>query len=324
MARKAAQKTAEVMKKILTSKAGLIIMLALALILVLILLINGIVTVISATVSSMFAWMCPNGDSSDESIKNNISTYISQIEQIETDIQAEIDAIVNGLSPEYRYDGSQIDGLNKFENSDLSICDYEAVLAILAVQKYQKVIDGETVDFSFTDEEIRNVVDMFYDFSYRYEYDYCPDFDCSIDENCLLSLSSGSFNVTGIIYNPSGNCFDITMRGPTYEHVSSLYADLEIYLTGGGKISGGAYADTANGTWSLTLSVDRESYNEIDWDNFYLTVTTIYCNNPNHCYLYGEVINYDLDTVLENCNFTEEQRELFEIYYLQIKSLVGE
>jgi len=324
MARKAAQKTAEVMKKILTSKAGLIIMLALALILVLILLINGIVTVISATVSSMFAWMCPNGDSSDESIKNNISTYISQIEQIETDIQAEIDAIVNGLSPEYRYDGSQIDGLNKFENSDLSICDYEAVLAILAVQKYQKVIDGETVDFSFTDEEIRNVVDMFYDFSYRYEYDYCPDFDCSIDENCLLSLSAGSFNVTGIIYNPSGNCFDITLRGPTYEHVSSLYAELEIYLTGGGKISGGTYADTANGTWSVTLSIDRESYSKIDWDNFYLTVTTIYCNNPNHCYLYGEVINYDLDTVLENCNFTEEQRELFEIYYLQIKSLMGE
>lgn len=323
-ARKAAQKTAEVMKKILTSKAGLIIMLALALILVLILLINGIVTVISATVSSMFAWMCPDGDASDESIKNNISTYISQIEQCEVDIQAEIDAIVNGLSPEYRYDGSQIDGLNKFGNSDLNICDYEAVLAILAVQKYQKVIDDETADFSFTEEEIRSAVEMFHDFSYHYEYDYCPDSDCSIDENCFLSLSAESFNVTGIIYNSSGNCFDITLKGPTYEHVSSLYAYLEIYLTGGGKISGGTYADTANGTWSVTLSIDRESYSKIDWDNFYLTVTTIYCDNPNHCYLYGEVINYDLDTVLNNCNFTEEQRELFEIYYLQIKSLMGE
>ena len=83
-------------------------------------------------------------------------------------------------------------------------------------------------------------------------------------------------------------------------------------------------ADTANGTWSVTFSVDRESYSKIDWDNFYLTVTTIYCTNPDHCYLYGEVVSYDLDTVLGNCNFTEEQRELFEIYYLQIKSLMGE
>ncbi len=323
-ARKAAQKTAEVMKKILTSKAGLIIMLALALILILILLINGIVTVISATVSSMFAWMCPNGDASDESIKNNISTYISQIEQCEVDIQAEIDAIVNGLPPEYRYDGSQIDGLNKFGNSDLNICDYEAVLAILAVQKYQKVIDGETVDFSFTEEEIRSAVEMFYDFNYRYEYDYCPNYDCSIDENCLLSLSAGSFDVTEIKYNSYGDYYEITLQGPTYAHVSSLFTQLDVYMFDGGTIGGSGYADASDGIWKMTYHIGSDAYNQIDWNNFYLIVDTVFCNNPNHCYLYGEVINYDLDTVLENCNFTEQQRELFEIYYLQIKSLMGE
>lgn len=323
-ARKAAQKTAEVMKKILTSKAGLIIMLALALILVLILLINGIVTVISATVSSMFAWMCPDGDASDESIKNNISTYISQIEQCEVDIQAEIDAIVNGLPPEYRYDGSQIDGLNKFGNSDLNICDYEAVLAILAVQKYQKVIDGETVDFSFTEEEIRSAVEMFYDFNYRYEYDYCPNYDCSIDENCLLSLSAESFDVTEIKYNSYGDYYEITLQGPTYAHVSSLFTQLDVYMFDGGTIGGSGYADASDGIWKMTYHIGSDAYNQIDWNNFYLIVDTVFCNNPNHCYLYGEVINYDLDTVLENCNFTEQQRELFEIYYLQIKSLMGE
>lgn len=323
-ARKATQKTAEVMKKILTSKAGLIIMLALALILVLILLINGIVTVISATVSSMFAWMCPDGDASDESIKNNISTYISQIEQCEVDIQAEIDAIVNGLPPEYRYDGSQIDGLNKFGNSDLNICDYEAVLAILAVQKYQKVIDGETVDFSFTEEEIRSAVELFYDFSYHYEYDYCPDSDCSIDENCLLSLSAGSFDVTEIKYNSYGDYYEITLQGPTYAHVSSLFTQLDVYMFDGGTIGGSGYADVSDGIWKMTYHIGSDAYNQIDWNNFYLIVDTVFCNNPNHCYLYGEVINYDLDTVLNNCNFTEEQRELFEIYYLQIKSLMGE
>ena len=78
--------------------------------------------------------MCPDGDTSDETIKNNIGTYISQIQQCETDIQAEIDAVVNSLAPEYRYDGTQIQGLNQFANSKLQLYDYNAVLAVLATQ----------------------------------------------------------------------------------------------------------------------------------------------------------------------------------------------
>ena len=199
--KEAAKKTAATVKKVLTSKVFWILMLVALLVLLVVLLINGIITVICSAVSSLFAWMCPDGDTSDETIKNNIGTYISQIQQCETDIQAEIDAVVNSLAPEYRYDGTQIQGLNQFANSKLQLYDYNAVLAVLATQKYQKVLEGGTDDFYFTVEEIREAVEMFYSFTYYYGYDYCPNWDCSLDENCLLSLSANSFEISGISYN---------------------------------------------------------------------------------------------------------------------------
>ncbi|HHT04537.1 MAG TPA: hypothetical protein GX005_09505, partial [Bacteroidales bacterium] len=221
-ARAMAKKTAEVIKKILTSKTGIIILLAVVVLLLLVFLISGLVTIICSAVSGLFAWMCPDGDTTNTAISDNISTYISQIQAVETEIQTEIDNIVNSLSPEYRYDGSQIIGLNKYKNSDLSISDYNAVLAVLATQKYRKVLDGGTADFSFTDEEIRNVVEMFYNFSYRYEYAYCPDCDCSIDESFLLSLSTDSFTISSVKYNSTYSYYEMKLQGSTYQHASSL------------------------------------------------------------------------------------------------------
>lgn len=322
-AKKASQKTAVVIKKILTSKVGLIIILAVILLLLIIILLNGLITVICATVSGLFSWMFPDGDTSDTTVQNNISTYISQIQQCETDVQAEIDAIVNGLAPEYRYDGTQIDGLNKFGNSDLQLVDYNAVLAVLATRKFQKVLDNGTADFTFTEEEIRNAVEMFYSFSYYYEYDYCPAWDCSIDENCLLSLSDGSFYVTSNVYNTEYGVYEITFEGPTYEHASSMTNDLEIYMIDGGTITGSWICSVYSGTWSTTYNFTPELYSQIDWNNVYLTVTTIYCNNPNHCYLYGQVVNYGLETVMRKANFNDEQREIYEIYLTQIETVTG-
>lgn len=321
-AKKAAQKTAVVIKKILTSKVGLIIILAVILLMLIIMLLNGLITVICATVSGLFSWMFPDGDTSDTAVQNNISTYISQIQQCETDVQAEIDAIVNGLAPEYRYDGTQIDGLNKFGNSDLQLVDYNAVLAVLATQKFQKVLDNGTADFTFTEEEIRNAVEMFYSFSYYYEYDYCPAWDCSIYENCLLSLSDGSFYVTSNVYNAEYGVYEITFEGSTYEH-ASMTNDLEIYMIDGGTITGSWICSVYSGTWSTTYNFTPELYSQIDWNNVYLTVTTIYCNNPNHCYLYGQVVNYGLETVMRKANFNDEQREIYEIYLTQIETVTG-
>lgn len=321
--KEAAKKTAATVKKVLTSKVFWILMLVALLVLLVVLLINGIITVICSAVSSLFAWMCPDGDTSDKTIKNNIGTYISQIQQCETDIQAEIDAVVNSLAPEYRYDGTQIQGLNQFANSKLQLYDYNAVLAVLATQKYQKVLEGGTDDFYFTVEEIREAVEMFYSFTYYYGYDYCPNWDCSLDENCLLSLSANSFEISGISYNSYYNYYEVTMHEPTYEHASSMYTYLEIYMLEGGTISGSGYADVSGGMWSITYTISTDAYVQIDWDEFYLTVSTVYCNNSNHCYMYGGVYNYDIETVMQKAGFDDEEREIFEIYLAQIEAING-
>lgn len=322
-AKKAAQKTAAVIKKILTSKAGLMILLILALLLIVVLLLNGIISVICSAIGSLFAWMAPDGDTSEEAVKNNVSSYISQIQGCETDIQAEIDAIVNGLAPEYRYDGSQIDGLNQFGNSDLQLADYEAVLAVLATQKYQKVLEGGTEDFSFTEEEIRNAVEMFYNFTYRYEYDYCPDFDCSINENTQLNMAEGDFGITSVTFDNASGMYDITLQGSTYAHVSSMSVSLLIYMLDGGTISGSGGANASNGVWTASFYISPDAYINIDWNSVFITATTIYCDNQNHCYLYGEVVNYNLETVMHKADFNEDEQELFEIYYAQICAVNG-
>ncbi len=322
-ARKVAKKTSKGLKKLATLKLFLIIILIFLFILFMVLFMNSMITLICATISSMFIWMFPNGDNSRESIENNLNNYLYKIMEYEDRVQDDIDAIVNSLSAEYRHDGSQIDNLNRFRNSDLNICDYKAVIAILAVQKYEKFINRNTEEFYFKNAEIQDVMDKFYDFSYYYEYNYCPNWDCSIDEDCLLSLSAESFHIEKSTYNMLHDYFSVTLQGPTYEHALRMSTLLEIYMTNDGLISGSSNAYLDKGTWTVTFNIGRDAYNQIDWDRFYLTVTTTYCNNPNHCYLYGNVINYRLDTVLEKCNFTKEQRDLFDVYYLQIQSLLG-
>lgn len=318
-----AKKTASAVVKAVTSKVGIIIILAALLILLIIMLLNGLVTMVVSAIGSLFSWMFPDGDTSDTTITNNISTYISQIQSREAAVQSEIDSIVNSLSPEYRYDGTQIMGLNVFGNRDLQPYDYNAVLAVLATQKFQSVIDGYTEDFHFTEDEINNALEMFYNFNYYYKYDYCPDWNCSIDEDCLLSLSAGSFTVTGTEYRPESDLYAVTMEGPTYTHCESLYTELEVYMIDGGTIGGSGYASLDNGTWTMTYTFTPDLYEQIDWENFYLTVDTVYCNNPNHCYLYGSVVNYSEETVMRKANFNEDQREIYEIYCEQIQVMGG-
>lgn len=319
----AAKKTASVIVKVVTSKVGIIIIFASLLILLIIMLLNGLVTMVVSAIGSLFSWMFPDGDTSDTAITSNISTYISQIKNRETAVQSDIDRIVNSLLPEYRYDGTRISGLNKFGNSDLQFYDYNAVLAVLATRKFQSVIDGKTKDFHFTENEINNTLELFYSFSYYYKYDYCPDWNCSIDKDCLLSLSAGSFIIKGTEYHSNNNLYSVTMQGPTYKHCKSLYTELDIYMVNGGRIGGSGYANVNNGTWTMTYTFPPDLYEQIDWGNFYLTVDTVYCNNPNHCYLHGSVVNYGEETVLKKSNFNEDQRKIFKIYCDQIQAMGG-
>lgn len=249
-----AVKVFTVVRKALTSKVGIIILLALAIILMLVLLINGLVTLVSAAITSLFSWLISEDeDKSSEDILEDYSTSI--IEYVE-EKQSEIDDIVEGFVCDKRqyppYD--EITELNQYGNKDIADIDENSVLAILAVIRYRDLQeDGgneeQEIKFEFTDDEIAEVIEKFYDFEYRYEYGNChyPYCKCKTET---------------VIYN----------EGTPYEYT--------------------------------------------------IESTEYYCD-VQHQWLYGEVTNYTVDDVLSEYDFTDEEKDLYEMYLAQIKSMNG-
>lgn len=250
----AAVKVFTVVRKALTSKIGIIILLALAAILMLVLLINGLVTLVSAAITSLFSWLISEDeDKSSEDIMDDYSTVI--VEYIE-EKQSEIDEIVEGFVCDKRqyppYD--EITELNQYGNKDIADIDENSVLAILAVIRYQDLQknnddEEEEIKFEFTDDEIQEVIEKFYDFEYRYEYGNCHYPYCK----CKTEIT---------IYN----------EGTPYEY-----------------------------------TVESTEY---------------YCD-VQHQWLYGEVTNKSIDEVLSEYDFTDEEKDLYEMYLAQIKSMTG-
>ena len=320
---KAAKKTADVVRKVLSTKAGRIAAVALLLIFLIMFLINTLGTLLISAVGSLFSWLAPDGDTADSAIKSNIGTYLEQIQTIESEKQTEIDGIADSLSPEYRYDGSQITGLNHFGNSTLQPFDNNAVLAVLATQKFKNVQESNTADFHFTDDEIRNAVEQFYNLDYHYEYDYCPDRNCAKENGRRLSLANHDFSISGISYDGYADSYSVPMTGSTYSHASSVFTRLEVEMNGGGTISGDGWAYVSNGTWSISYWIGSGGYNSIDWSHFYMTLDTEYCNNPNHKHLYGQVENLDEAAVLERAGFSEDEKQIYQIYLQQIRAIGG-
>ena len=176
----AAKKTAAVIKKIFTSKTGLIILGAVAAILLIVVLITGIVSVITALVTSLFSWLSsPETEKKDEiEVLNDYKTVI--VEYVE-ERQDEVDEIVDGFVcdrisyPPY----SEISELNQYGNDKIIVDKHNEIIAILAVLRYRE-LDGETteIEFNFTDEEIQAVVDKFFTFDYYYTYAHCSGGNC--------------------------------------------------------------------------------------------------------------------------------------------------
>ncbi len=254
-AKDVAVKVFTVVRKALTSKVGIIILLALAVILMLVLLINGLVTLVSAAITSLFSWLISEDESKDtDKILDDYSASI--VEYIE-EKQSEIDDIVDGFICDKRqyppYD--EITELNQYGNKDIADIDENSVLAILAVIRYRDLQEDngddeeQEIKFEFTDDEIAEVIDKFYDFEYHYEYKNCnyPYCKCKTET---------------VIYN----------EGTPYEY-----------------------------------TVESTEY---------------YCD-VQHQWLYGEVTNYTVDDVLSEYNFTDEEKDLYEMYFEQIKSMNG-
>ena len=243
-----------VVRKVLTSKVGIIILLALAVILMLVLLINGLVTLVSAAITSLFSWLISEDEDKDtDKILDDYSTSI--VEYIEGK-QSEIDKIVEGFVCDKRqyppYD--EITELNQYGNKDIADIDENSVLAILAVIRYRDLQeDGgdeeQEIKFEFTDDEIAEVIEKFYDFEYRYEYGNChyPYCKCKTET---------------VIYN----------EGTPYE---------------------------------------------------YTVESTEYDCDVQHQWLYGEVTNYTVQNVMDEYDFTDEEKDLYDMYLAQIKSMTG-
>lgn len=169
----AAKATVAAVKKILTSKAGFIIIAALILILLVVSLLNGLATVVVTAITSLFSWLVSEDGSKDtEKILDDYSASI--VEYIEKK-QDEIDEIIEGFVCDKRqyppYD--EISELNQFGNKDIVIEDENSILAILAVLRYRELGDSEEIKFEFTEEEIQDVIDKFYTFEYNYTYGHC-------------------------------------------------------------------------------------------------------------------------------------------------------
>ena len=181
--KKAAKKAAANMRKIIFSKAGLIVLCVAALVLILILLINGIVTLLCSVVSSLFSWLAPSSDSTESSQTETdvLNDYRTAVVEYIDDKQDEVDSIIDGFVCDRRtyYPYSEISELNQFGNSEIEIENYNEILAILAVKKYREM-DGDisNMELNFTAEEIAETVERFYNFEYSYSYGQCSGWEC--------------------------------------------------------------------------------------------------------------------------------------------------
>ena len=227
----------KIIAKIVTSPIGQIILLVLAIILLLLFLIILIVTVISALISSLFSWL---GDSSgsQRNVEEVAAGYTASAETRIAEIKADIHHIVDEFVCDRRqfppYD--EITELNQFGNKVLNDIDTNEVIAILATLRYRDVnADVGISEMDFTDAEIAEVIEHYYDFNYYYTY---------------------------------GNC-DGCKEGHTED--------------------GGTY---------------------------------IYCD-VDHQWLHGEVVNFTLEEVLASYGFTDDERNMFEVFYGQVEMLGG-
>ena len=238
-AKKTVQNVGKVIGKILTSPVGKYILLAAGIIFLIIFLIMLIVTVIVALVNSLFGWL---GDSSGGGSQRNaeevVSGYTASVDAKIDDIRDNIHQIVDEFVCDRRQfpPYEEITELNQFGNKVLNDIDSNEVIAILATLRYRDVnADVGISEMMFTDAEIAEVIERYYDFDYYYTYGNC------------------------------GGC----KEGHTED--------------------GGTY---------------------------------IYCDVV-HQWLHGEVINYTLDDVLASYGFTEDERNMFDVFYGQVTAFGG-
>lgn len=189
--KKAAKIAAANMRKMIFSKAGLIVLGAAAVVLVLILLVTSVVTIICSAISSLFSWLYHSKSDSGTSKTETEMLYDYRTAVVEYigDKQRNINSIVDSFVCDHRSYSpySEITSLNQFGNKKIKTEDYNEILAILAVKKYREM-EGDTsnMELEFTAEEIAETVERFYTFEYSYSYGHCAGEDCKKRERRVV------------------------------------------------------------------------------------------------------------------------------------------
>ena len=157
--KKAAKKAAANMRKMIFSKAGLIVL--------------GVAAAIP-----------PSSSGNSKTETEMLYDYRTAVVEYIGDKQRNINSIVDGFVCDHRSYSpySEITSLNQFGNKKIATEDYNEILAILAVKRYREMEgDSDNMDameLNFTDSEIAETVERFYTFEYSYSYGHCSGNDC--------------------------------------------------------------------------------------------------------------------------------------------------
>lgn len=282
----ASKATAKLVAKLATSKAFWVILLVVALILINQILISSLVTSLSGVIGGTFGWL--DDDEDDE--KKAMEKYIKKICNYEEDCQKDIDKVYFDFEPgkqefePYSPIWEFRDSRFKYDKITDQINERE-VIAVTAARWYSERCNEENPpdDLKLKKKDLENTTDHFFEFNYDYEYDYCPHYDC-----CHFGEIMTGGDITDTIYY--GNAW---------------YCD-SVYYHGCKRIFLWVNKDV-NGKWDFEHPINGDR-------NF--------CDNPNHCYLSGEVKIKSANEAMNEMGFTAEERDWYNTYIEAINDIL--
>lgn len=279
-----AKATGKIVAKLATSKVFWILLIAVVGILIFQMLATSFISSASGVIGGIFGWL---DDDKDE--KDLLNDYINIVSEYTHDQQDKIDDIYYDFEPdkqEYEpYSPIWEFRDSRFKYDQIRINERE-VIALVAAKWYTDELssDDPPDDLKLKKQELKKMVDNFFDFEYHYEYDYCPHSGCCHFDQIMVGgdIDSGSVYIS-----------------------DAWYCDL--YYHGCKRIFKWITKD-ADGNWDFENPVDGDR-------NF--------CDNPNHQYLAGKVEYYSADTVMNNLGFSADEREWYQTYLDTINEILS-
>ena len=256
--------------------------------------ISDSVTGALSVFSSMFSWMTDDDDSLTD--KEILEKYIKVIKDEVKDRQDEVNDVYNSFECDKREWGNNdpIEEFRymRFKNDPIDITDTDKYCQVLAMVT-SKWFSNELLssdppdDLKLSKNKIKKMVNEYFDFEHHIEYDYCPHYWYCKYETIMVD---GDVNGT-LYYNECYHC----------------------YWHGCKEIT----------KW-VNPKPGRTDYSSDDaWDRtIHMMGTRHFCDNPNHRYLAGGVTNYSTTEVQEKLHFTNDEKDIYQMYYEEISKIM--